>query len=121
MTMAIAIPKYRARQSDVRVAAATSTLQTIKALQVQYRSQYGRYARSLGELVVANLIDNELARGSKQGYRFAITACADGYVVDASPMTDGSNGRIILRVNCGPDLGTLVDPPPPDSERGHRS
>jgi Tfp pilus assembly protein PilE len=121
----IAIPKYRTRQSHVRVTAAISTIRRIQVVQVQYRSQYGRYARSLGELVVANLIDDDLAQGTKQGYRFAVTACADGYVVEAKPVaqTDDSDQHLVVPVNCGPEYpgNRYVDPPPPDSKRGHRS
>ena len=46
----IAVPKYNRTQMYMRETAAVAAIQTIHKMQVQYQSQYGRYATSLTEL-----------------------------------------------------------------------
>src|SRR5271166_1557549 len=46
----IAVPKYQKTQIFVRETAAIAAIQTIHKMEVQYQSQYGRYAISLTEL-----------------------------------------------------------------------
>src|SRR5262245_59090268 len=79
----IAVPKYNRTQMYMRETAAVAAIQTIHKMQVQYQSQYGRYATSLTELgppasgaagpTAADLIGNDLASGEKQGYKFILT------------------------------------------------
>ena len=40
----------------------------------------------------ANLIQEDLATGEKQGYRFTLTASPGGYVINAAPLVFGTNG-----------------------------
>ena len=46
----IAVPKYQKTQMFMRETAAIKAIQTIHQMEVQYQSQYGRYAASLTEL-----------------------------------------------------------------------
>src|SRR3954447_18604488 len=93
----IAVPKYNRTQMYVRETAAIKAIQTIHQMEVQYQSQYGRYATSLAELgppasgapspAAADLIGNDLAGGLKQGYKFTVTGTQGGYVVNANPVS----------------------------------
>src|ERR671938_979740 len=76
----IAVPKYNRTQMYMRETAAVKAIQTIHQMQVQYQSQFGRYANSLTELgppqsgqsgpASADLIKRDLAEGEAQGYKF---------------------------------------------------
>ena len=83
-------------------AAAVKAIQTIQTMQVQYNSQYGRFATSLTELgppasgvanaSFADLIDASLAAGEKSGYKFSMTGNQSGYQVTAVPVAYGNIG-----------------------------
>ena len=120
----IAVPKYNRTQMYMRETAAVAAMQTIHKMQVQYQSQYGRYAASLAELgppasgaptpAGADLIGNDLALGEKQGYKFTLTAAGGGYAINASPVTYGTSGTrsfysdqsMVIRENYGPEPAT---------------
>ena len=120
----IAVPKYNQTQMYMRETAAVKAIQTIHQMEVQYQSQYGRYAASLAELgppqsgnpspASADLIGRDLSEGEKQGYKFTVTGTNGGYVVQAQPMTYGSSGRksfysdqtMVIRENDGPEPAT---------------
>lgn len=117
----IAVPKYNQTQMYMRETAAVKAIQTIHQMEVQYQSQYGRYATSLAELgppqsgnpgpASADLIGRDLSEGEKQGYRFTVTGSQGGYVIQAQPVTYGSSGRksfysdqtMVIRENDGPE------------------
>ena len=98
-----------------------SAIKTIHTAQVQYQSQYGRYAASLTELgppasgapntSAADLIGNDLANGEKQGYQFTVAPVPGGYVVNAVPVAYNSSGSrsfysdqsMVIHENDGPD------------------
>jgi type IV pilus assembly protein PilA len=92
--------------------AAIKSISTIHNMQVQYSSQYGRYATSLAEL--GDLIDSELAAGQKTGYKFSLTSDQGGYAVSAVPTFYGSSGKrsfysdqsMVVRINEGPEPAT---------------
>jgi len=106
--------------------AAIRAIQTIHTAQVQYNSQYGHYAVSLTELgppasgaasaAAADLIGNDLANGIKQGYKFTLSGNAGGYVVNANPVTFGTDGNktlfsdqtMVIRENYGPEPATAT-------------
>ena len=120
----IAVPKYNRTQMYMRETAAIQAVKTIHSMQVQYQSQYGRFATSLAELgppasgapspAGADLIGNDLANGEKQGYKFTVTGTPGGYVVNANPVTYGSSGSkslysdqsMVIRENFGPEPAT---------------
>jgi type IV pilus assembly protein PilA len=109
----------------MRETAAVAAIQTIHKMQVQYQSQYGRYATTLAELGPptsgapspqgADLIGNDLASGEKQGFKFTVTGTPGGYTINANPVTYGSSGSkslysdqsMVIRENYGPEPATV--------------
>ena len=96
--------------------AALRNLQIVNTAQVQYNSQFGRYARSLTELgpSVSNLIPADLAAGEKHGYKFTMTGTPTGYTVMAAPSALRSTGvrtfysdqSLVIRESYGPQPAT---------------
>ena len=104
--------------------AALRNLQTLNTAQVQYNSQFGRFAQSLTELgppasgtdnaSAANLISSDLAAGTKQGYNFTLTGTPTGYTISAVPAVFGSTGSrtffsdqsLVIRENYGQEPAT---------------
>ncbi len=60
-------------------------LQTINTMQIQYKSQFQRYATTLGEL-------GPLASADKDGYVFILTPTPSGYKIHANPKVFGRSG-----------------------------
>ena len=105
-------------------AAAIKAIQTIQTMQVQYNSQYGRFATSLTELgppangaanaSSADLIDSDLAAGEKGGYKFTMAGNQSGYAISAVPVAYGNTGgrtfysdqTMAIRENDGPEPAT---------------
>lgn len=95
---------------------ALKSIQILNTAQVQYNSQFGRYARSLNELgpSAANLISPDLASGEKWGYRFTMTGTPTGYTISAVPAVFRSSGSrtfysdqsLVIRENYGPEPAT---------------
>jgi type IV pilus assembly protein PilA len=91
---------------------AIKAIQTIHTMEVQYQSEYGRYATSLAEL--GDLIDSGLAAGEKSGYKFTLTGYQGGYAISAVPLAYGSTGKrafysdqgMVIRENDGPAPAT---------------
>ena len=114
---------YRSRMY-AQETAALKALQTLNTAQVQYNSQFGRYARSLAELgppasgvdnaSAANLIPADLAAGERHGHKFTLTGTPQGYSIQGAPTVFGSTGSrtfytdqsLILRENYGPQPAT---------------
>src|SRR6185295_6502478 len=98
----IAVPKYNRVQMYMRETAAIKPIQTVHQMETQYQSKYNKYATSLAELgppasgaprpAAADLIGNDLAQGSKQGYKFTLTGVPGGYQINANPETYGTSG-----------------------------
>jgi type IV pilus assembly protein PilA len=98
----IALPKFTSAQRFARETSAMGAIRTIHTMQVQYYSQYGKYATSLTEMgpptsggpspAAADLIDSTLAQGVKGGYKFALTPNQGGYAIHASPVTLNVDG-----------------------------
>jgi type IV pilus assembly protein PilA len=82
---------------------AIKAIQTIHWAEVQYKSQFGRYANALSELgapasgpatpSAADLINEDLSHGVKGGYKFTLTGNAAGYAITAVPVAFGSTGN----------------------------
>jgi prepilin-type N-terminal cleavage/methylation domain-containing protein len=124
----IAVPKYNRTQMYMRETAAVKAIQTIHQMEVQYQSQYGRFANSLAELgppqsgaagpAAADLIGRDLSEGEKQGYRFTLTGANGGYIINANPVTYNSSGSksfysdqtMVIRENSGPEPATATSP-----------
>ncbi|MGA2156678.1 MAG: prepilin-type N-terminal cleavage/methylation domain-containing protein [Bryobacteraceae bacterium] len=120
----IAVPRFTRAQMYTRETAAIQAVRTIYTAEVQFQSQYGRYAASLTELgppasgapspSAADLIGNDLANGEKQGYKFTVAAIPGGYTVNAVPVTYGTSGSrsfycdqtMQIHENYGPEPAT---------------
>jgi type IV pilus assembly protein PilA len=120
----LAVPKYNKTQMFMRETAAIKAIQTIHQMEVQYQSQYGRYAASLAELgppasgapspASADLIGTDLAQGEKQGYKFTLNGNQAGYTINANPVSFGSSGSrtffsdqsMVIRQNFGAEPAT---------------
>jgi type IV pilus assembly protein PilA len=124
----MAVPQYNKVQMYTRETAAITAVQTVRDVQVQYQSQYGRFAKTLTELgpapgggasspASAGLISTELALGEKGGYRFAVTGDGNAYAVTATPITYGTSGsrsfymdqNMVLKEHYGPEAATNND------------
>lgn len=96
--------------------AALKAIQILNTAQVQYNSQFGRFARSLTELgpSASNLISADLAAGEKYGYNFTLTGTPTGYTIAAVPSAFRSTGSrtfysdqsLVIRENYGPEPAT---------------
>jgi type IV pilus assembly protein PilA len=124
----IALPKLTRARMYAQETAAISAIRTIHTAQVQYYSQYQRYATSLTELgpptsgnasiSSADLIDATLAAGLKQGYKFVVTGLQGGYTISAIPEPYGTSGSrtfysdqsMGVHEHSGPEAATLQDP-----------
>ena len=108
--------------------AAIAAIRTIHTAQVQYYSQFGKYAASLTELgpptsgaagpAAADMIGNDLSGGLKSGYKFTVTGNPGGYVINANPEAYGSSGSrtfysdqtMVIRQNYGQEPATPNSP-----------
>ena len=124
----IALPRLSRARMYSQETAAIGALRTIHTAQVQYYSQYGRYATSLTELgpptsgapgpAAADLIDGTLASGTKSGHKFTMTGNASGYVINVAPESYGNSGSrtfysdqtMVIRQNYGQEPATINSP-----------
>jgi len=124
----IAAPRLSRARMYAQETAALAAIKTIQTVQVQYYSQYGKYATSLQELgppssgaaspAAADLIQNDLASGEKQGYKFTVTGTPGGYIVNANPVAFNSSGSrtfwsdqsMTIRQNYGQEPATANSP-----------
>jgi type IV pilus assembly protein PilA len=124
----IALPRLSRARMYAQETAAVGAFKTLHTVQVQYYSQYGRYAASLTELGpptsgaagpgAADLIDSTLASGSKGGYKFTLTGNPSGYVINANPESFNNSGSrtfysdqtMVMRENRGQEPATANSP-----------
>ena len=124
----IAVPKLSRARMYAQETAAIGAIRTIHTAQVQYYSQYGKYAATLTELgppasgaaspAAADLIGNDLAGGEKQQYKFTVTGSPGGYVINANPLVYNSSGSrtffsdqsMVIHQNYGPEPATANSP-----------
>jgi prepilin-type N-terminal cleavage/methylation domain-containing protein len=124
----IAVPKLSRARMYSQETAALGAIRTLHTAQVQYYSQYGRYAASLTELgppasgsanpSAADLIGNDLSGGDKSGYKFTLTGTPGGYQINGSPLAFNSSGSrtffsdqsMVIHQNYGPEPATANSP-----------
>ena len=122
----MAVPKFNQAKRFANETAAIRAIQTIHTGEVQYQSQFGKFATSLTELgapasgaaspAAADLIDNNLAKGEVSGYKFTLTGSPSGYIINAAPVTFGTTGArtffsdqtMVIRENNGPEPATAT-------------
>lgn len=120
----MAVPKFNKAKEFANETQAISEIRTIHEVQVQYQSQYGRFATSLTELgppqsgaaspASADLVDATVAAGVKSGYKFTVTGNQSGYTINANPETYGTTGNrtffsdqtMVTRANDGAEPAT---------------
>jgi prepilin-type N-terminal cleavage/methylation domain-containing protein len=100
---AIAVPKLNNQRMAAQEMAAVRQIHTIHTAQIQYYSQFGRYATNLAELgpptsgspgpAGADLIPKTLTEGKNTGYVFTVQKTPTGYGVNANPEAFNSSGR----------------------------
>jgi prepilin-type N-terminal cleavage/methylation domain-containing protein len=98
----VALPKLNKARLFAQEMAAQKAVQTLCTVQIQYMSQFGRFAQSLTELgppasgadgaAAAGLISADLASGVKQGYKFTVSATPTGFAITAVPAAFGATG-----------------------------
>src|SRR5579864_696097 len=118
--LAIAMPKLSKSRMYAQEMAALQAIKALHQAETMYYSQYGKYAVTLAELgpQAADLIQEDLATGEKQGYKFTITATPGGYVINASPIAFGNTGSrtfwsdqsMGIRQNFGQEPATANSP-----------
>jgi prepilin-type N-terminal cleavage/methylation domain-containing protein len=124
----IALPRFQKAQLFARETAALGAIRTIHTVEVQYYSQYGKYATNLTELgppasgadspTAAGLVDNTLGSGEKGGYKFILSPNQGGYIINANPVSYGTSGSrtfysdqsMVIRQNYGPEPATANSP-----------
>src|SRR5215471_9500675 len=122
----IALPRLSRARMYSQETAAIAAIRTIHTAQVQYYSQFGKYAASLAELgpptsgaagpAAADLIGNDLSNGIKSGYKFTVTGNQGGYIVTAVPETYNVTGSrtfysdqsMTVRQNYGQEPATAT-------------
>jgi len=123
---AVVIPNVAGANTRAQEIGAIVNLRMISAAQVQYYSEFGRYAKSLSELgppssgkegpASAGLIPADLAAGTKGGYNFTLRGSSTGYTVNANPVKYGSTGSrtffsdesLVIRAHSGPEPATAA-------------
>jgi prepilin-type N-terminal cleavage/methylation domain-containing protein len=104
---AIAIPNLLSSRKAANESSAISSVRTLITAEETYRSRYGTYTATIGDLgpapssgptkTAAGLVDSLLAAGTKSGYTMAVAApatgtIATGYTITANPVTPGTTG-----------------------------
>jgi type IV pilus assembly protein PilA len=128
IAITIALPIMSRSAERSKEMATIAAIRTIHTSEVQYYSQYGRYATSLAELgpptsgapgpAAADLIDATLASGTKNRYQFTLTGNASGYVINVVTELEGRDGRrtfysdqtMVIRQNYGSENATANSP-----------
>ncbi len=126
---AIAVPKLNNARMNAQEMAAVRQVSAIHTAQIQYYSQFGKYAATLAELgpptsgaagpQAADLIPRVLAEGKNSGYNYVVAASPTGYTVTAIPEAFGSTGRRTffsdqtqeIHQNWGQEPATAQSPP----------
>jgi type II secretory pathway pseudopilin PulG len=117
----ILAPKETGKRMQVAAEmASVRELQIINTMQIQYKSQFQRYANTLAELGPqgADLIASTLASGDKDGYVFIMTATPGGYMIHANPKVFGRSGYRtfytdqdgLIRQNWSPEPASASSP-----------
>lgn len=100
---AIALPKLNQNRMHSQETAAVQQIKSIHTCQVQYYSQFNRYATTLAELgppasgqagpSAADLLPGDLAQGRKSGFKFTMQGGPQGYAISVVPEVFGNTGR----------------------------
>ena len=101
--VALALPAILAPKKAANESSAISSLRTLTAANVIYKSRYGTYAPSLAELEKRGLLNPQLAAADgpdgKSGYQFVYTGGATTWSAQADPQSPGASGDRHFFVN----------------------
>jgi type II secretory pathway pseudopilin PulG len=91
--LAMSLPTLGAAKKQTNEASAITTLRTVSAAQLQYRTRYGTYA-DLGELTGVGLLDAGFNDSEKAGYRFVSSNAPSSstWAMVAEPVLPGVSG-----------------------------
>ncbi len=124
--LAVAMPRLSKSRMYAQEMAAVQAIKTLHIAQTQYYSTYGKYAETLAALgpptsgaagpAASDLIQEDLATGEKQGYKFTLTATPGGYIINANPIAFGTSGSrtffsdqsMTIRNNYGQEPATAT-------------
>jgi len=125
---AIAVPKMNKQIMAAHEMAAIREIGTIHTGEMQYYSQFGRYAQNLAELgppasgapgpAAADLLPKNLSDGKASGFIFTLIGTPTGYSVTAVPEQFGSSGSrtffsdqtLVVRQNYTAEPATIASP-----------
>lgn len=115
-----AVAKLNMARDYAEETSALNAIQTLNHAQVQYASQFGRYAQSLAELgpSASNLISADLAAGKSHSYKFTMPGTPTGYTITAAPSalrsirvrTFHSDQSLVIRESSGPQPAVAPSP-----------
>jgi type IV pilus assembly protein PilA len=126
--LTVALPKLTTAVRGARETGAVKAITTIHTAQVQYYSNFNRYAASMQELgpptsgapgpQAAELIERDLASGEKGGYKYTLQVTPTGYIITAVPSQFGTSGSktyysdqgMGIHVHNGQEPATANDP-----------
>ena len=115
---AIAIPSLLNARKAGNEASAISSMRTLTTVNEQYRTRFGDYSSSLGNLNTTGYIDSVLGGGTKSGYVFTYAGAANTWTANAGPETAGTTGDRffyvdqtgVIRANASAAAGTTDTP-----------
>lgn len=124
---AVAVPKIGQALINAKEMAATREIHNLNQAQIQYMSQFGRYATSLTELGTpasgqpspsgAGLISDEMTKGVKNGYQYVVQGTQTGFTINANPLSAATGRRTfycdqtgVIRENFGMEPATATSP-----------
>ena len=126
--LAVALPKLNNARRYAQEMAAVKAISTIHTAESMYYSQYGQYATTLTQLGPptngaagpngADLIDRDLASGTKGGFKFNLQPAQAGYAVTVTPEAYGASGThtyysdqsMSIHQHTGQEPATANDP-----------
>lgn len=89
---AIAVPNLMRSRDAAQEASAISSLRTLATAEITYAATQGAgQFGTLEQLVTAELIDEALGGGTKDGYVFAAGAIGDGFSFTATPQSPNAD------------------------------
>jgi prepilin-type N-terminal cleavage/methylation domain-containing protein len=116
---AIAIPNLLSAKKSANEGAAISNLRTLATCEAQYQNTYGVYI-GLSGLQAANLIDEKLGSGAKQGYAYTYASSDGGqftFSFTANPSSTSTGTRYffvdqtgVIRYATGGAASATSDP-----------
>lgn len=115
---AIAVPNLLESKKAANEASAISSVRTIVTAQITYSATVGNgsYAADLTALAGAQMIDQGLGDGTKDGYTFAVAGAGQTFTVTATPNASGgtrsffSDETAVIRYAVGAGAGAGSPP-----------